>query len=321
MSMERVFGVDVGGTGIKMGAIVATDPPRVLDTDLLLQEVDRPVGKTVAMVASRLRDLARSVGWDRADGIGIGSAGLIESAKGRIAFSPNLPGWAGAMLGDLFSRELDLPVRVDNDVNAFALAEWRWGAGEQVSDAVFLTIGTGVGGAFVCDGRLIRGANGFAGEPGHMTLVMDGIPCPCGNRGCAERYVGSQGITDAARQHPDFGQDPLSELDPITPEDLSRAAREGSRVAREVLTATGEKLGALLVSLVNVFNPDRVILGGGIAQAGPLLLDPAREHLSKRSLVARHASPKVLSAALGEHAGVLGAAAVILDAEGPAKTA
>jgi glucokinase len=321
MSMERIFGVDVGGTGIKMGAIVASDPPRVLDTDLLLQEVDRPVGKTVAMVASRLKDLARSVGWDRADGIGIGSAGLIESAKGRIAFSPNLPAWAGAVLSDLFSRELDLPVRVDNDVNAFALAEWRWGAGERARDVVFLTIGTGVGGAFVSDGRLIRGANGFAGEPGHMTLVMDGIPCPCGNRGCAERYVGSQGITDAARQHPDFGQDPLSELDPITPEDLSRAAREGSRVAREVLAETGEKLGAILVSLVNVFNPDRVILGGGISQAGGLLLDPAREHLSKRSLVARHAPPKVLPAALGEHAGVLGAAAVILDAEGLARDA
>ena len=321
MSTPRVFGVDVGGTGIKMGAILATDPPRVLDTDLLLQEVDRPVGKTVAMVASRLKDLARSVGWDKADGIGIGSAGLIESARGRIAFSPNLPAWAGAALGDLFSRELNLPARVDNDVNAFALAEWRWGAGERASDVVFLTIGTGVGGAFVSDGHLLRGATGFAGEPGHMTLVMDGIPCPCGNRGCAERYVGSQGIMDAARHHPDFGQDPLSELDPVTPEDLSRAAREGSRVAREVLTATGEKLGAILVSLVNVFNPERVILGGGIVQAGALLLDPARNHLMKRSLVARHAPPKVLPAALGEHAGVLGAAAVILDAEGLTKGA
>jgi glucokinase len=126
---------------------------------------------------------------------------------------------------------------------------------------------------------------------------------------------------DAARHHPDFGQDPLSELDPVTPEDLSRAAREGSRVAREVLTATGEKLGAILVSLVNVFNPERVILGGGIVQAGALLLDPARAHLMKRSLVARHAPPKVLPAALGEHAGVLGAAAVILDAEGLTKGA
>jgi glucokinase len=321
MSMSRVFGVDVGGTGIKMGAILATDPPRVLETDLLLQEVDRPVGKTIAMVARRLRELGQAVGWDRAEGIGIGSAGLIESARGRIAFSPNLPAWAGTGLGDLFSREFDLPVRVDNDVNAFALAEWRWGAGERVRDAVFLTIGTGVGGAFVSGGGLIRGANGFAGEPGHMTLIMDGIPCPCGNRGCAERYLGSQGIMEAARHHADFGLDPISELDPVTPEDLSRAAREGSRVAREVMTATGEKLGALLVSLVNIFDPERVVIGGGISQAGGLLLDPAREHLAKRSLVARHARPKVLTAALGEHAGVLGAAAVILDAEGMASSA
>jgi glucokinase len=316
MNPLRVLGVDVGGTGIKMGAVLASDPPQVLDTDLLLQEVDRPVAKTVSMVAARLRDLAKVVGWDGVDGIGVGSAGLIESPAGRIAFSPNLPAWAGAPLGDLFSREFNVPVRVDNDVNAFALAEWRWGAGARASDVVFLTLGTGIGGAFVAGGRLIRGAQGFAGEPGHMTLVLDGIPCPCGNRGCAERYVGVQGILDAARHHPEFAGDPISELDPLTPEDLSRAAREGSHVARDVLTGTGDKLGAILVSLVNVFNPERVIIGGGIALAGSLLLDPAREHLKKRSLVARHAPPQVLGTALGEHAGVLGAAAVILPEGG-----
>ena len=321
MNALRVFGVDVGGTGIKMGAVLASDPPRVLETDLLLQEVDRPLGKTIALVTERLKELERAVGWDGVDGIGIGSAGLIERAGGKIAFSPNLPVWAGAPLGTLFARQFNVPVRVDNDVNAFALAEWRWGAGARAMDAVFLTIGTGIGGAFVCDGRLIRGANGFAGEPGHMTLVLEGVPCPCGNRGCAERYVGSQGITDAARQHPDYAQDPLAELDPITPEDLSRAAREGSRVAREVLTATGEKLGGLLVSLVNALNPERIVIGGGIAQAGPLILDPAREHLMRRSLVARHAPPRVLPAALGEHAGVLGAAAVVLDEGGLARGA
>jgi len=313
MKPLRLLGIDVGGTGIKMGAVLAGDPPRILETDLLLQEVDRPVGRTVAVASERLRALVAAVGWDGVDGVGIGSAGLIERDPGRIAFSPNLPAWTGASLPDLFRREFRVPIRMDNDVNAFALAEWRWGAGARAAHVVFLTLGTGIGGAVIAAGRLIRGARGFAGEPGHATLIQDGIPCPCGNRGCAERYVGAQGIVDAARRHPGFESDPLSEIDPLTPEDLSRAAAEGSTMAREVLAERGVALGGLLVTLVNIFNPERVVIGGGIAQAGAFLLDPARDHLARCSLVARHAPPEVLPAALGEHAGLLGAAAVILD--------
>lgn len=318
MSAPRLLGIDVGGTGIKMGAVLAGDPPTVLESDLLLQEMDRPVSATVGLAAQRLRGLMKTVGWERVDGIGIGSAGLIERAGGRIAFSPNLPAWTGAPLADLFGRQFDVPVRVDNDVNAFALAEWRWGAGARADHVVFLTLGTGIGGAVISDGRLLRGAVGFAGEPGHTTLVLDGIPCPCGNRGCAERYVGVQGLIDSARRHPGFASDPISEFDAISPEDLSRAAAEGSTLAADVYREAGNALGALLVSLVNIMNPSRIVIGGGIAKAGALLFDPAREHLARRSLVARFAPPEVLPAALGEQAGLLGAAAVALEDVGNA---
>jgi glucokinase len=207
-----------------------------------------------------------------------------------------------------------LPVRVDNDVNAFALAEWRWGAGEQKSNVVFLTLGTGIGGAVIADGRLIRGSGGFAAEPGHATLVLEGIPCPCGNRGCAERYVGSRAIVDAALAHPGYGADPqLGAMVTLSPETIAEAARQGSAVAGEVFESAGVALGGLLVTLVNIFNPDSVVIGGGVAQAGDLLLDPARKHVARCSLVARYAPPAILSAALGEPAGVLGAAALFLD--------
>jgi glucokinase len=218
----------------------------------------------------------------------------------------------------VLAADLELPVRVDNDVNAFALAEWLWGAGERSRDAVFLTVGTGIGGAIIAGGRLLRGSSGFAGELGHSTLVLGGIECPCGNHGCAERYVGSKGIMDAARRHPDFAEDSLLRDEDLTPRALSLAADQGSKVGREVLAEAGRALGGLLVSLINTLNPERVVIGGGVAQAGTLLLDPARDHLTRHSLVARHSPPEILAAALGEQAGLLGAAALLLDdPEGP----
>jgi len=233
---------------------------------------------------------------------------------GTVVTSPNLPTWQDAPVRDVLREATGLPVRLDNDANAFALGEWMWGAGARVPHSLFLTLGTGVGGACIADGRLLRGATGFAGEPGHATLVLDGIPCPCGNHGCAERYLGNKDLVSAARRHEDFGEDArLSGADPLTPRVLAEAARSGSRVAREVFEEAGRALGGLLVTLVNVFNPERIVIGGGVAQAGPLLLDPAREHLARHSLVARRALPDLLPAALGTEAGLLGAASLLLD--------
>jgi glucokinase len=306
--------VDIGGTGIKMGAVEIEHAPQVLATDLLLDFSDQAPEAVLAEVGDRLRSLVRAAGWKEAEGVGVGSAGLIRRDKGEIAFSPNLPNWTGIPVLEILASHLGLPVRVDNDVNAFALAEWWWGAGERASDAVFLTLGTGIGGAVIADGRLIRGWSGFAGEPGHATLVLGGTECPCGNHGCAERYVGSRGIVDAARRHPGYVQDPVrTDSEPLTPRALSQAASQGSRVAGEVLTEAGRALGGLLVSLINTLNPERVVIGGGVAQAGSLLLDPAREHVAGHSLVARYAAPKILPAGLGEPAGLLGSAALFLD--------
>lgn len=312
--MKRLLGVDIGGTGIKMGAVEVEDRPRIVEHDLMEGHAERSPTEVFPELAEHLRNLVHKAGWNAVDGVGIGSAGLIRRETGEIVYSPNLSGWTGAPLRSLLAESMPgTVVVVDNDVNAFALAEWWWGAGRGALDAVFLTVGTGIGGALVADGRLIRGTAGFAGEPGHTTLVLDGIVCPCGNHGCAERYVGHDGIVEAVERHPGFRSDPLlTAVDPLTPKAISEAAEQKSTVALDVMNDAGRALGGLLVSLVNLTNPEVVVIGGGIAQAGSLLLDPARDHLRRHSLVARHAAPRVLPAALGESAGVLGAAALVL---------
>jgi glucokinase len=311
--VKRLVGVDIGGTGIKMGAVEVGDEPRVRATDVLREHAGRPPDEVLPDVALRLGRLAESSGWDELDAVGVGSAGLVNRHTGEVAFSPNLPSWPGATIKATLTALLNVPVVVDNDVNAFALAEWRWGAGEGSPHVVFLTLGTGIGGAVISDARLLRGAAGFAGEPGHTTLVLGGRPCPCGNLGCAERYIGSKALVEEAERHPRFGDDPeLRAARPLTPLALTRAAEQGSEVAREVMTGAGRALGGLLVSLINVINPERVVIGGGVAQAGDLLLDPARDHVSRHSLVARFSPPRILPAALGEAAGLLGAAALAL---------
>ena len=310
-----MLGVDVGGTGIKIGAVEVGDSPVVVASDVIGDHAQKDPREVLPLVADRLQDLVRTAGWDTVDGVGVGSAGLIRN-DGVVAFSPNLPAWTGAEIKTTLTGLLELPVTVDNDVNAFALAEWRWGAGEHAAHAAFLTLGTGIGGAFISNGELLRGAAGFAGEPGHATLVLGGIPCPCGNLGCAERYVGNKDIVAAAKAHPGFSKDPaLKAVNPLTPEVLTQAAADGSRVAREVFIQVGGALGGLLVGMVNMLNPERVVIGGGVALAGKWILDPAREHLEKHSLVARYSPPRVLPAALGDSAGLLGAAALALESD------
>jgi glucokinase len=311
---RRILGVDAGGTGIKLGAVEIGETGRIVASDEIRGHADRDREEVLDEVAEKLRALLEKAGWDEAEGVGAGCAGLVNRDRGIVQFSPNLPKWENFALGEALGDRLGLPARVDNDVNTFSLAEWRWGAGERLPHVTFLTLGTGIGGGFIVNGELVRGAAGFAGEPGHATLILDGIECTCGNRGCAERYVGNRDIVKAAERHPGFDRDPiLSGADPLTPEVLTEAAHRGSRVAWEVMENVGHALGGLLVTLVNIFNPQRVVIGGGVAQAGALLFDPARAHLMRRSLVARQSPPEILPAGLGTDAGLLGSAALLLE--------
>jgi glucokinase len=305
MAKRRVIGIDVGGTAVKLGAVALDDPPRALahatweghtalDRDAALDELAR-----------RVEDLAAEAGWDAPEAVGLGLPGLVEVPEGRLHAAPNLLAWTDVPLADELSRRTGLPVRVGNDATNFARAEWLWGAGRGARHALFLTVGTGIGGGLVVDGRLLTGAHGFAGEPGHVTLDRHGPPCACGGRGCAELYLGNDAIVARAR-----GRGDLDEVlsAGATPRTLAEAAAAGNRAAREVWNETGTILGDLLVGLVNVLDPERVIVGGGVGGAGELLLAPARDRLATASLVGREGGVTVAAAALGAQAGLLGSA-------------
>ena len=292
------IGIDIGGTGIKFGLV---------DSDGTLQEtaeiptpVDTEPAEFAAQVAAAVRALP---GSERATLAGVGCAGLVDAVHGLVRTSPNLPRWHDVPLADLMSRALGLPTVLLNDANGFGLAEARVGAGRGASPVVALTIGTGVGGALVVDGRLFTGAHGFAGEIGHVTIDRHGLLCSCGNRGCLEQYVGRRAVIAAYRE---IASPTGSES--LTPQQIAAAAARGEAAAARAFATVGQALGVGLTTLTNLLDPALFVIGGGIAQAGELLLSPAREVLRAEAMVPAGDLPAILPAALGVQAGLVGAA-------------
>lgn len=287
------IGIDIGGTGIKYGLVDA-------DGALLVrEEIATPVecepGEFVAQLAAALNALP---GGARAHRIGVGCAGLVDTRRGWVRTSPNLPRWRDVPLAELMKAACSRPVALLNDADGFALAEARVGAGRGASPVVALTIGTGVGGAVVADGRLFGGAHGFAGEIGHVTIDRHGPVCGCGNRGCLELYVGRRAIVMAYA-----GADAT-----VTPQQIAAAAMQGEEAALRAFRTVGEALGVGLVTLTNLFDPARIVIGGGIAQAGELLFGPARDVLRAQAMSPAEHLPDLRPAALGVNAGLIGAA-------------
>jgi glucokinase len=306
------IGLDVGGTKI-VAAVVAGG--RILSRRVVETPVDG-TRRTAAMIAliEELRaehDLARTT-------VGVGAAGLID-LDGVMRFAPNLD-WRDYPLQAVLADELGLPVRVENDASAAAWAEYAVGAGHAATrGALMLTLGTGVGGGLVMDGRLMRGAHGLAAEFGHMIVADGGAPCPCGNRGCLEAYASGTAIGRAAREAVAAGTLPhgsrLYDIEPITGADVSATAADGDAGARGILSGAGRWLGAGIASLVNSLDPEVVIVGGGVARAGALLLEPASVAYHDRVIAHAHRDvPPVVRAHLGDDAGVIGAALLGIDA-------
>jgi glucokinase len=310
MPDERLaIGVDIGGTLIKLGLVRPSGAVLTLTETSTL--IDLPQEAAVVEIARAVARLAQ--GHD-VRAVGIGCAGLVDAVQGIVHLSPNLPRWHDARLAEWAARELSLPVVVLNDANAFTLAEARAGAGRGRSPVVGITLGTGVGGAIVEDGGLRGGRYGFGGEIGHVSLEMDGPPCPCGNRGCLELYVGRRALVAAylerAGWNPggiahDLAHGDRAALDPRL---LYEAANRGDHAAREVFTRAGIVLGVALANVTNLIDPEVIVIGGGVALAGDILLEPARRTLAERAMMGASRVPAVVPAALGVGAGVIGAA-------------
>jgi glucokinase len=295
---EPVIALDLGGTKLA-GAVVDSDW-----TLLHREQVSTPVTQGPDAVMASLIMMAQRLlaATPRAATIGVATAGMIDHHSGRVIYAnDNLPGWTGMAIGERMEAALGLRVLVDNDVNAMGLAEARLGAARGRRAVIALTIGTGIGGALLFEGRLYRGAAGLAGELGHICVHPSGPRCVCGRRGCLEVYAAgpriaaSYAAATAANQTPDL------------PEVLA-LARAGDRAARAAFVRAGRLVGQVLAGLVNTLNPDALVVGGGVLAARELLLDPLHRSLLRFALPAPAQNLVLLPAALGDDAGLLGAA-------------
>lgn len=253
----------------------------------------------IAQIFDCIDFLIKGIGKRKVRGIGIGAAGPVDLRKGMVLNPPNVKALTGLPLADLVQKRFKTRVIMDNDVNCFGIAEGILGAAKDKLNFIGLTLGTGVGGCLVLRGRLFHGASGNTGEIGHMIIEKDGRKCSCGNKGCLEAYVSTRGMIKTAKE---LG------LRSVTPRKIMELARKNNKKAIKVYQITGEYLGIGLANIVNILNPDIIVIGGGIANAGKFIFNPARKTMRKNIISPLAKNTKVVKAKLGEDAGAIGAA-------------
>ncbi len=314
-----IVGIDLGGTNIAAGAM-PVDGTREIAMRMVLtrakEGADAVCDRIGALVEEVIAQTQLETGADRSDflGVGIGSPGPLDRARGVVIVTPNL-GWQEFPLRDEIARRVDLPATLDNDANCATLGEWWCGAAKGGRNVIGMTIGTGIGGGLILDGRLYHGASDTAGEIGHTTIDSTGRRCKCGNYGCLEAYASGPAIAERAREV--LEGDESSILPSMVDEDLSRitaqtvydASKRGDAVALEVVRDTAHFLGVGVSNLINVFNPDIFVIAGGVTQAGDLLFDPLRAEVRRRAFRPAVEACRIVPGALPVSAGVVGAIA------------
>lgn len=315
----HILVADIGATSID---VAVTDlEGRILGHRHQPADVAAGPDPCLNTVDERFAELVRETHGIPGDlwGIGIGLPGPVEFRTGRPVSPPIMPGWDGYPVRERFTDRYAAPVWVDNDVNIMALGEWRAGIAVGHANVIVMKIGTGIGAGIISNGRIHRGANGAAGDVGHIQVVDDAsITCRCGNVGCLEALAGGAALARDARTAALAGRSEQlrSSLDrhgDVTVEDLARAASRGDAVAVDMLGAAGHRIGLMLASIVNFFNPSLVVIGGGVAQAGEPLLGAIRETVYRRSLPLATRELAIEHSSLGPLAGLIGASTMALD--------
>ena len=309
--MALTIGIDVGGTKVLGG--VVDDNGKVLTT--ARKDTPRQGGtaltETIANVAKELLE-QHSV-----SSVGVSAAGFVSSDRKTMLATPNIADWNGVDLDNQLTKLIGLPVVIENDANAAAWGEAKFGAGKNQNHMMMLTVGTGIGGGIVVNGALYRGAYGIAAEFGHLRVVPEGHICGCGARGCFEQYASGNALLRHAREainaSPEVARNLLSRGDGtvagLTGQAITEAAREGDPVALAAFNTTGQWLGAGIASLSVLLDPACVVIGGGVIDAGEILLKPTRESLERNMPFAgKHPYPQVIAAQLGNEAGLVGVA-------------
>ena len=309
------IGLDIGGTGIKIGAVDENN--RILAEDSIPTRIDIPFEDQVQLMTDCVQKLLNpavhpSLTMDQVASIGAGIPGIAD-ADGVVIDCTNLR-WRYTPLRREFQKRIDKPFFVDNDANVAALAESVAGSSAGASSSVFITLGTGIGSGIILNGKIWKGAHHIGAELGHMILELNGQPCTCGNHGCVEQYCSATALIRMAREqaaiHPETRILALAEGDPgkINAKIVCDAVREGDDVAAKVFRRYVFCMSQMIAGIINLLDPEMIILGGGVSKAGNLLLDPIRAEFPKYVLFNDQPMPEVVIATLGAEAGIIGAA-------------
>ena len=322
-SQERaqyIIGVDLGGTNIVAGAMTLDGSQhlntRSIPTNASLGD-EGVAERMVTLVEGVIHDTMRQTGVQRSDfvGVGVGAPGPLDRERGVVLVAPNL-GWLNFPLRDRIHDRLALPTTLDNDANCATFGEWWQGAARGARNVVGLTIGTGIGGGLILNGALYHGASDMAGEVGHTTIDLNGRHCKCGNYGCLEAYASAPAIATRAREVlvREEGESTMPAMvqgrfEDITAQTVYDAAKEGDPVASEIVRDTARYLGAGVANLLNIFNPDTVVIAGGVTAAGDALFVPLRAEVRRRAFGPAVRAVKIVPGTLPGTAGVVGAVA------------
>lgn len=312
------IGIDLSSNALR-GAVVSSQGEII--RDLRADTEQESAQDLLARIIEAVRSL-RAEAADRVVAIGIGIPGLVNRATNRIEVMPNLADFSDLDLAGEVSRETGLPIVIDNNANAAAYAELQAGAARGRRDVFFVTLGAGIGAGLIINGQIYRGATGFAGEFGHVTIDPEGIECACGNIGCLETIASGPNIVRRTRER--LYRDRTSSLSRLsmprdrefTAEDIAHAARDGDEMAQLMMERTGMFLGIALAAVINLLNVEMIVLGGGVVEAGDLILKPTIKETRRRAFPPSFASCEIVIAELGPSAGMIGAALLARDQAG-----
>ncbi|MBE7713340.1 MAG: ROK family protein [Cyanobacteria bacterium SIG26] len=315
--MKKRIGIDVGGTNVKIALV--DENGKIIYSNSVPTYAKMGYEYTVNNIKQAIRDLMKETETDSTmiDAIGFDFPGQVDYKTGVVKLAPNIPGWVNVPIAQMIEDEFHIPTRIDNDVRCAALGEMKFGAGRGCQNFVCITVGTGIGSGLVVNGQLVRGAANAAGELGHIKLQMkDGPICGCGDTGCLEAFASGPSIVAMAYEYIKGGKatkfrEMAGADGEITPYIVAKAAEEGDPVAKRIFEIVGEYIGIGLTSVINLLNPEKVIIGGGVAEAGDLLFDPIRRTIKDRAMTVAGSSVEIVPAQLGNSAGVIGASMLI----------
>lgn len=311
--MDYAIASDVGATNLRVGLVDLNGKlEQKIEFKTPQDNPDEVVNLLIAAIA-KLDTRGKPI-----IGVGVGVGGVVDFNEGKVVFTPNFS-FSNVYLEDIIAKKFRLRSFIDNDANLAALGEKTFGSGKGIDNLVCLTLGTGIGGGIIINGKLFRGYSSAAGEIGHMTIQMDGPDCACGNDGDFEALAGGRALDTQARKQAAQHKDSLifklanGDTNAITGHLVTRAALQGDELANQLLQDHARRLAVGLANVVNILDPELIILNGGMAEAGNLLLSPAKKILKKRVFADSNRVPKIVFGSLGADAGILGAAALVFE--------